>query len=74
MVDWPVNTDYPGRRREHLPGDRTPKPLWLWTSNPAATGIDIDRAWQAFLRRFDLEHTFLLQGSKALSHDVARTG
>jgi len=43
---------------EHLPGDRTPKPLWLWTSNPAATGIDVDRAWQAFLRRFDLEHTF----------------
>ncbi len=43
---------------EHLPGDRTPKPLWLWTSDPAATGIDIDRAWQAFLHRFDLEHTF----------------
>jgi hypothetical protein len=59
---------------EHLPGDRTPKPLWLWTSNPAATGIDIDRAWQAFLRRFDLEHTFLLRGFWTLSHDVARTG
>ena len=43
---------------EHLPGDRAPKPLWLWTSDPAAAGIDIDRAWQAFLRRFDLEHTF----------------
>jgi hypothetical protein len=43
---------------EHLPGDRAPKPLWLWTSDPAATGIDVDRAWQAFLRRFDLEHTF----------------
>ena len=43
---------------EHLPGDRTPKPLWLWISDPAATGIDIDRVWQAFLRRFDLEHTF----------------
>src|SRR4029079_18434978 len=23
-----------------------------------AAGIDVDRAWQAFLRRFDLEHTF----------------
>jgi hypothetical protein len=43
---------------DHLPGDRAPKPLWLWTSDPAATGSDIDRAWQAFLRRFDLEHTF----------------
>ena len=43
---------------EHLPGDRAPKPLWLWTSDPAATGADLDRAWQAFLRRFDLEHTF----------------
>jgi hypothetical protein len=43
---------------QHLPGDRTPKPVWLWTSNPAAPGSDVDRAWQAFLRRFDLEHTF----------------
>jgi DDE superfamily endonuclease len=42
----------------HLPGDRAPKPLWLWTSDPTMTGIDVDRAWQAFLRRFDLEHTF----------------
>jgi hypothetical protein len=42
----------------HLPGDRAPKPLWLWTSDPAAAGSDVDRAWQAFLRRFDLEHTF----------------
>jgi len=42
----------------HLPGDRAPKPLWLWTSDPTMTGLDIDRAWQAFLRRFDLEHTF----------------
>ena len=48
---------------EHLPGDRAPKPLWLWTSDPAAAGADVDRAWQAFLRRFDLEHTFLLRGS-----------
>jgi hypothetical protein len=39
-------------------GDRAAKPLWLWTSDPAATGVDVDRAWRAFLRRFDLEHTF----------------
>ena len=43
---------------EHLPGERAPKPLWLWIGDPAATTADIDRAWQAFLRRFDLEHTF----------------
>jgi hypothetical protein len=42
----------------HLPGDRAPKPLWLWSSDPAATAADVDHAWQAFLRRFDLEHTF----------------
>jgi hypothetical protein len=43
---------------QHLPGDRSPKPLWLWTSDPTATAADVERAWQAFLRRFDLEHTF----------------
>jgi hypothetical protein len=43
-----------------LPGDRDPKPLWLWWSHPAAAPADVDRLWQAFLRRFDLEHTFRL--------------
>jgi hypothetical protein len=32
--------------------------LWLWTSDPAAGSDGVDRAWQAFLRRFDVEHTF----------------
>ena len=45
---------------EHLPGDRDPKPVWLWTSTTGATPTDVDRWWQAFLRRFDLEHTFRL--------------
>jgi hypothetical protein len=45
---------------EHLPGDRDPKPLWLWWSATGATPADVDRCWQAFLRRFDLEHTFRL--------------
>ena len=45
---------------EHLPGDRDPKPVWLWTSATGATAADVDRWWQAFLRRFDLEHTFRL--------------
>jgi hypothetical protein len=43
---------------DHLPGDRAPTPLWLWTSRPEATAEQIDLTWQAFLRRFDLEHTF----------------
>jgi hypothetical protein len=45
---------------DRLPGDRDPKPLWLWTSTISATAADVDRWWQAFLRRFDLEHTFRL--------------
>ncbi|MFJ4382655.1 NF041680 family putative transposase [Streptomyces albidoflavus] len=43
---------------EWLPGDRTPKPVWLWSSADGATPADVDRWWQCFLRRFDLEHTF----------------
>lgn len=45
---------------EHLPGDRDPKPVWLWCSKIDATATDVDHWWQAFLRRFDLEHTFRL--------------
>jgi hypothetical protein len=43
---------------DRLPGDRNPKPLWLWTSRADITAADVDRYWQAFLRRFDIEHTF----------------
>ena len=43
---------------DHLRGDRSPRPVWLWWSGIAATAGDVDRLWQAFLRRFDLEHTF----------------
>jgi DDE superfamily endonuclease len=45
---------------EYLPGDRNPKPVWLWCSATTATPADVDRWWQSFLRRFDLEHTFRL--------------
>jgi hypothetical protein len=45
---------------EHLPGDRDPKPLWLWSSITGADTTHIDLLWQAYLRRFDLEHTFRL--------------
>jgi hypothetical protein len=43
---------------DHLPADRDPKPVWLWWSGTGATACDVDRLWQAFLRRFDIEHTF----------------
>ncbi|MFJ9448678.1 NF041680 family putative transposase [Kitasatospora sp. NPDC101235] len=43
---------------ERLPGNRDPKPLWLWHSDPDAAAYDVDRLWRIFLRRFDLEHTF----------------
>jgi hypothetical protein len=45
---------------QHLPGDRDPKPVWLWSSVTDATAELVDLLWQVFLRRFDLEHTFRL--------------
>ncbi|MFB6715949.1 MULTISPECIES: NF041680 family putative transposase [unclassified Streptomyces] len=45
---------------EHLPGDRDPKPVWLWSSAPGVDAAHLDRIWHTFLRRFDLEHTFRL--------------
>jgi hypothetical protein len=44
----------------HLPGDRDPKPVWLWSSTTSAAPGQVDRLWQVFLRRFDIEHTFRL--------------
>lgn len=43
---------------QHLPGDRDPKPMWLWFSDPDATACDLIRLWRTYLRRFDIEHTF----------------
>jgi hypothetical protein len=34
---------------------RPPKVLWLWWSGPGE--LDLDLAWRAYIRRFDLEHT-----------------
>jgi hypothetical protein len=34
--------------------------VWLWSSATGVTPAHIDRLWQAYLRRFDLEHTFRL--------------
>ncbi|MGW1766109.1 NF041680 family putative transposase [Streptomyces sp. NPDC002073] len=43
---------------DRLPGGGDPLPLWLWSSVTGLIGADVDLRWQAFLRRFDLEHTF----------------
>jgi hypothetical protein len=45
---------------EKLPSGGVNKPVWLWWSGTAATANDVNRCWQSFLRRFDLEHTFRL--------------
>ena len=43
---------------EHLPKPtaRTVKTLWLWWTGPDIPDLDI--CWRAYLRRFDIEHTF----------------
>ena len=35
---------------------RPPKVLWLWWAGPERK-LDLDLAWRAYVRRFDLEHT-----------------
>jgi DDE superfamily endonuclease len=49
---------------DHLPGQRRPKPVWLWSSHTGADTDDLPaeviRCWQAYLRRFDEEHTIRL--------------
>jgi hypothetical protein len=37
---------------------REPKKLWLWWDGPGEEGPDLDLLWRAYIRRFDLEHTF----------------
>jgi hypothetical protein len=36
---------------------RPPKVLWLWWAGPEGLTLDLDLAWRAYIRRFDLEHT-----------------
>jgi hypothetical protein len=41
---------------ERIPArTRPPKVLWLWWAGPGQ--LDLDLAWRAYVRRFDLEHT-----------------
>ncbi|WP_433223634.1 NF041680 family putative transposase [Dactylosporangium sp. CS-047395] len=48
-----------------LPSGATAKPVWLWCStsignDPTPDAAMVNLLWQAFLRRFDIEHTFRL--------------
>lgn len=44
---------------QRLPGDRDPKPVWLWVSKLAPSGgAEVDHWWSMYLRRFNLEHIF----------------
>jgi len=45
-------------RVDRLPGQRAPKPLWLWHSHPVPADLDLGRLFATFCRRFDAEHTF----------------
>lgn len=45
---------------QHLPKptSRTKKTLWLWVAAGADAHRDLDICWRAYLRRFDIEHTY----------------
>ncbi len=45
---------------ERLPSGGVNKLVWLWWSGTGASAADVDRCWQSFLHRFDIEHTFRL--------------
>ena len=59
--DWPPGRPLPAvegtliRLQVTRPGV---KPMWLWASVPDAGDALVAVLWQAYLRRFDLEHTF----------------
>ncbi|WP_199443544.1 hypothetical protein [Umezawaea beigongshangensis] len=43
---------------DRLPSGAIPKPVWWWYSRTDLDPAEVDLARQAFLRRFDVEHTF----------------
>jgi hypothetical protein len=59
---------------ERLPGDRAPKPMWLWCNGFQVTDADLDWWWRSYLRRFDIEHTFrFLKQTLGLTRPRLRT-
>ena len=48
------------------------KTLWLWWSGPGSPDLDV--CWRAYLRRFDLEHTFrFVKGALGWTAPALRT-
>jgi hypothetical protein len=62
--DWPPHQEYPViegtliRLAVTAPARAGLEPMWLWASGPGAGPDAVAVLWQAYLRRFDLEHTF----------------
>nr|BFF02154.1 hypothetical protein GCM10020241_38290 [Streptoalloteichus tenebrarius] len=46
--------------------------MWLWHCRTGLTRTEVDLAWQAFPRRFDIEHTFRML-KQTLGSDHAET-
>lgn len=52
-------------RVERLPDGRSPhRTMWLWHADPTGALPNLDVLWRAYLRRFDMEHTFRLLKSE----------
>ena len=45
-------------RLPHGERRREPRVLWLWWHSPEGAAPDLGFLWRAYVRRFDLEHTF----------------
>ncbi|MFD0207535.1 NF041680 family putative transposase [Saccharothrix carnea] len=59
---------------ERLAHPGAPKPLWLWSSHPVGDTAGLDGLWRAYLRRFDVEHTFrFLKQTLGLTRPRLRT-
>ena len=43
---------------EKRPGFPSPEPMWIWAGGPCAGPAEAAALWQAYLRRFDIEHVF----------------
>lgn len=59
--DWPPGQDLPvieGSVIQLEPRRGRGGPMWLWCSDGAARPQMVAAAWQAYLRRFDIEHAF----------------
>jgi hypothetical protein len=60
--DWPEDRELPLIEgtliRLAATGPGGPEPMWLWASAPLPDDAALRALWQAYLRRFDIEHTF----------------